>query len=113
MAPASKGALLNIHYYYCYYYYYLTHVHCLKIILIQEAHDIVAHAFVTFRIDYCNSLLNGKSEYNINRLQRIQNSAAHIVTDTRKYEYITPILQNLHWLPVRQLIHFKNLLVTY
>jgi len=35
------------------------------------------------------------------------------VTNTRKYDHITPILQKLHWLPVRQHIHFKILLVTY
>jgi len=47
---------------------------------------------------------------NINHLQRIQNSAAGRVTNTRIYH---PILQNLHWLRVRQCIHFKVLLITY
>ena len=61
----------------------------------------VVHAFVTSGIDYCNSLLYGISDYNINRLQWIQNSAARIVTNTRKYDHITPILQKLHWLPLR------------
>jgi len=51
--------------------------------------------------------------YNINHLQRIQNSAALIVTNTRKYDHITPILQKLNWLLVRQRIHFKILLITY
>jgi len=36
-----------------------------------------------------------------------------MVTNTRKYDHITAILQKLHWLPVRQRIHFKILLVTY
>ena len=58
-------------------------------------------------------MLYGISDYNINRLQRIQNSAARIVTNTRKYDHMTPILQKLHWLPVRQRIHFKILLITY
>jgi len=60
-----------------------------------------------------NVIKNGISDYNINRLQRIQNSAVCIVTNTRKYDHITPILQNLHRLPVRQRIHFKILLITY
>ena len=79
-----------------------------KVFLTQEALVTVVHAFVTSRIDYCNSLLYGISDYNINRLQRIQNSAALIVTNTRKYHHITPILQKLHWLPVRQRIHFQD-----
>jgi len=79
---------------------------------IREALVTVVHAFVTSRIDYCNSLLYGIFDYNINRLQRIQNSAARIVTNTRKHDHITPILQKLHWLLVRQRIYFKILLIT-
>jgi len=90
-----------------------VYYHCLKTFLTQEALVTVAHAFVTFRIDYCNSLLYGISDYNINHLQRIQNSVARIVTNTRKYYHITPILQKLHWLPVRQRNHFKILLIIY
>jgi len=94
-------------------YCHLKNIHCLKEFLTQESLVTVVHAFVTSRIDYCNSLLYGISDYNINRLQPIQNSAARIVTDTRKYDHVTPILQKLHRLPVRQRIHFKIWLITY
>ena len=93
-------------------YYHIKNIHCLKAFLTQDALITVVHAFVTSRIDYCNTLLYGISDYNINRLQRIQNSAARIVTNTRIYDHLTPILQKLHWLPVRQGIHFKILLIT-
>ena len=88
-------------------------IHCLKAFLTQESLATVAHAFVTSRIDYCNSLLYDISHYNINRLQRIQNSTACVVTITQKYAHITLMLQKLHWLPVRQHIYFKILLITY
>ncbi|KAK2148909.1 hypothetical protein LSH36_475g01030 [Paralvinella palmiformis] len=91
-------------------YYHLKNIHRLKVFLTQESLLTVVHVFVTSRIDYCNSLLYVISDYNINRLHLIQNSAARIVTNTRKYDHITPILQKLHWLPV---IHFKILLITY
>ena len=58
-------------------------------------------------IDYCNGLFVGISEGLLDRLQRIQNAAARLVTGTRKYEHITPVLRSLHWLPVRQRIVFK------
>ena len=45
--------------------------------------------------------------------QRIQNSAAKLVTLKKKYEYVTPILRSLHWLPVKKRIIFKILLLTY
>jgi len=72
----------------------LTNIHCLKAFLTQEALVTVVHAFVTSRIDYCNSLLYGISDYNIKRLQQIQNSAARTVTNIRKYDHITQFFKN-------------------
>ena len=46
-------------------YYHLKNIHCLKALLTQ-ALVMVVHAFVTSRIDYCNSLLYCISDYNIN-----------------------------------------------
>ena len=75
-------------------YYHLKNIHCLKTFLTQKTLVTVVHAFVASCIDYCNSLLYGIFDYNINRLQ---NRAAGIVTNTRKYGHITPILQKLHF----------------
>ena len=52
-------------------YYHLKNIHCLKAFLTQESLVTVVHAFVTSRIDYCNSLLYGIFDYSINHLQRI------------------------------------------
>ena len=51
----------------------------------------------------------------INQLQRVQNVAACIVTLSPKFCHITPVLANLHWLPIvlRNGIEFKILTVTY
>ena len=61
-------------------------------------------------MDYCNSILYGIDAHHIARLQRIQNSAARLVTRTRKHEHITPILIDLHWLPIPARIEFKILM---
>ena len=61
----------------------------------------------------CNGVLYGLPDCKIIKLQRAQNVAARLLTSSRKYDHITPVLQELHWLPVRYRIHFKILLLTY
>ncbi|XP_073715700.1 uncharacterized protein [Misgurnus anguillicaudatus] len=71
------------------------------------------HAFLTSRIDYCNSLLRGCHSNQVNKLQLVQNAAARVFTRSKKYDHISPILASLHWLPVKYRIQFKILLITY
>ena len=73
----------------------------------------LTHAFVTSHLDYCNSIFSGLPRSHLQPLQRIQNTAARLVTLSRKSEHITPILRSLHWLPVHHRITFKTLLFTY
>ena len=79
--------------------------------LTLQATKILICAFVLSRLDYCNSLLSGCSQYHIEKLQKIQNSAARLVTRTRKRDHITPILHSLHWLPIRARIEYKLLVL--
>ena len=72
-----------------------------------------ANSLVSSKLDYCNSLYSGISQANLNKLQRIQNSLARVITNTSKYQYITPTLKKLHWLPIKQRIDYKLCLITY
>ncbi len=65
------------------------------------------------RLDYFNALLGGCSARLINKLHVVQNVAARVLTRTRKYEHISPVLSTLHWLRIKQLIDFKILYITY
>ncbi len=75
--------------------------------------EILIHAFMTLRLDYCNALLGCCSACLINKLWLVQNAAARVLTRTRKYDHISPVLSALHWLPVKHRIYFKILLITY
>ena len=93
--------------------YSLFKIGRIRRLLDRPSVERLIHAFVTSRIDYCNSLLYGIDDQLILRLQRIQNSAARLVTQTRKHDHITPVLQDLHWLPVKARILFKILVLVY
>jgi len=49
----------------------------------------------------------------MSRLQSLQNAAARLVSDARRYDRITPVLQKLHWLPVRRRVDFKMATLVY
>ena len=68
---------------------------------------------VSSRLDYCNSLFRSLSNFNLHRLQSIQNSAARIVTNLSKFTQIAPVLRKLHWLPVQFHSQFKQATLVY
>ena len=65
------------------------------------------------RLDYCDAVLYGSSSMNIDKLQRVQNTLARVVSKTHRRDHITPVLAHLHWLPVRYRIEYKIALLTY
>jgi len=93
--------------------YHLRNISKIRKYLTQDSAEILVHAFIGSKLDYCNSILYGIPKKLICKLQRIQNTAARIVTLTRKYDSITPIMFKLHWLPVQFRIIFKLLLIVY
>ena len=83
-----------------------------KFLSLDTAKTLV-HALVTSKVDHCNEVLYGLPKYKIERLQYVLNSAAMLVTLTHKYDHITPVLMELHWLPVEQRTEYKILLYTH
>ena len=94
-------------------HFHLRNISKIRKFLSKESTEILIHAFVSSKLDHCNSLLYGLPAYQLAKLQVLQNTAARVVSLTRKYDHITPVLESLHWLPVKFRIVFKVLLLVY
>ena len=81
--------------------------------LSMQTTDILIHAFLTSKLDHWNSLPYNVPKNVIKQLQLVQHAAGRQITCARKCDYITPILFDLHWLPVSEQINFKILLLSF
>ena len=87
--------------------YHLRQLRPIARSLSTEAATTLVHAFISSRLDYCNSLVFSVPDVLLRKVQSVQNAAARLVTGAKKRDHITPVLQQLHWLPVRRRIEFK------
>ena len=94
-------------------FFHLYNIRRIRKYLSKENTETLIHAFVSSRIDYCNSLLYGVPNCHLHKLQRVQNAAARLIFEESKYCHVTLLLKSLHWLPVKHRIIFKVLLITF
>ena len=66
------------------------------------------NSLVVSRIDYCNCLLSGAPQYQLNKLQAVMNSAGRLICGLNKFDHISRVLcDRLPWLPAEQRIQYK------
>ncbi len=94
-------------------YYNLHKIFRIRRFLSSAAAKTLVHWTVTSRLDYCNGLLFGVSDTLLKKYQRIQNTAARLVTGASRDSHITPQLIELHWLPVPYRVKFKIIMTTF
>ena len=82
-------------------FFHLRNIAKIRHFLSKNDAEKLIHAFVTSRLDYCNAILSGYPDKAINKLQLVLNTAARILTRTKTFDHITPVLASLHWLPVK------------
>jgi len=92
--------------------YHLKSLKHIRKCIDQDTAKTIAAAFIASRLDYCNAVLAGISDYNVLRLQRVQNTAARIVLNRTKGSAIE-CRRQLHWLPISQRLEYKTLLLVF
>ena len=92
---------------------HLRNIFKIRKFLSFDSTKTLVHAFITSKVDYCNSLLYGQPKCVLQDLQRVLNCSARLIYSTSKFEHVTPLILNLLWLPVEQRIIFKIALVTF
>ena len=85
-------------------FYWLRQIRRIRRSLDTESAKTLVHAFVSSRVDGCNAMLAGSSKASTDRLQRVLNAAARVVSGTHKFNLLH---SELHWLDVHQRIQFK------
>ncbi|KAK2185440.1 hypothetical protein NP493_236g02005 [Ridgeia piscesae] len=93
--------------------FYLRNINHISRFLPRQTKERVVNAIIISRLDYCNALLYGTSAVNIARLQRIHNTAAGLIMRSPCSDSATPLLRELHWLPIVCRVDFKLLVFTY
>ena len=94
-------------------FYHLRNIAKIRNFLSRDTTKILIHAFVCSKLDNYNSLLFGLPKQLIDKLQHLMNAAARVIARVDIHEHITPVLKELHWLPVEQRIVFKINLITF
>ena len=64
-------------------------------------------------LEYCSGLYIGLSLKSIHKLHLALNTAARLISGTHRHSYITPVLQQLNWLPITKRCQFKILILTF
>ena len=94
-------------------WFHLRNIGLIRNYLDQNTTERLIHSFVTSKLDRMNSLLYGLPKIHLEKLSRIHHAAARLIFLLKKLDHISPILQQLHWLPIIFRIEYKIILVTY
>ena len=91
----------------------LHNIRKIRTYLTDRAAKTLINAVVTCRLDYCNSILHGLPANKIQKLQRVQNAASRLVFQADRFTRTSPLLKQLHWLPVKYRIQYKVQTLVY
>ena len=94
-------------------FYHLRNIAKIRKYINVTMAEVLVHAFINSKLDFCYLHLHGLPKYEIKKLQSVQNAAACVIACLSKFDHISDTLKGLHWLPVEQRIIFKINLICF
>lgn len=91
----------------------IRHIGRIRPYIMDSACKTLACSLNTSKLDYGNVLLYGVSASALAKLQRVQNTTTRLISRRKKYDHITPVLIELHWLPVKFRCEYKLLVYVF
>ena len=79
----------------------------------REVLNTILNSLVFSKLFYCSTVWSGTSKDNVHKLQLLQNFAARILTNTKKFDHISPILNELGWLTIEELLDLCDVIMIY
>ncbi len=93
--------------------YFIRAIHHIRKTLDRDTIKTLINSLVTSRLDYSNSILLGATKSSLKPIQRVQYAAARLISESDFRQPMTPILRELHWLPISHRVNFKVLTMCY
>ena len=94
-------------------FYKLHNLFKIRRFLSEDAAKTMVHTLITSKLDYCNSVLNGLPNTTLEFLVRVQKAATRLISNKTKFQHISTVMKDLHWLPVKKRIEYKILVLTF
>ena len=91
----------------------LAQINRVKYIFDKNTLMIVINALVFSKLFYCSSVWSNAATTHLLKLQAVQNFAARIVSNTRKFDHVTPVLKDLRWLPVNSQLYYRDAVLAF
>ena len=86
----------------------LSQISRVRFVFKKELLETIINALVFSKLYYCSSVWSSTSSCNVRKVQYVQNFAARIIGNVKKYDHISPVLRNLGWLPVKRRLYCRD-----
>ena len=93
--------------------FHIPNLYAVKQFLDSQCLLALVNSLILSRVDYCNALWVGLSNYLLKKVQSVLNRAARLIFGLPPRTPTTPFLIELHWLPIKARIEFKLCLMTF